>query len=245
MYKNRVGRMFRKFGKRAYRKVVKPYVNKKKGYSNRMKLYREVNAIKKMINAEKKNKEFTQSGIGVAQLYNGSDGAVCISITPTITQGNGFDQRNGRSIKLSGMYLRALVQQQTNTSNRISFNITIVRCVGKTQTPTEVIIGMFNPDPITTVRQYNCPRNPDSFTDYRILASRNFFLEADYLGTQTAQCNVYMPLKLNHHLRYSNNTNTIEEGEIYLIVRADRGDAGTALTGGFMQVSANLSYYDN
>lgn len=238
-------RRIKKAAKKGYKKFVRPYVKRKGGYNNRMKLYKEISAIKKMVNAEKKMKEFALGGQAVGQLSNASDGALCFSITPLITQGTGYDNRTGRSIKCSGLYLRGLVQQQANTTNRMNFNVTIVTVQGQPQSTAQILSGMFNTDPITGVRQYNCPRNPDNYTDYRILSSRNYFLEADYLGTQLSQTNVYMPLKLSHHIRYANNSNTIEEGEIFIIIRCDRGDSGSPATGGWMAVSARLSYFDN
>lgn len=235
----------KKYSKRIYRKAIKPYVSKKKGYKNRMKLYKEVAAIKKMVNAEKKQKDFSLVGQGIAQQANGSDGILCFSITPTITQGSGFDNRTGRSIKLSGLYLRAQMQSQTNAINRIQYNFMVITVKGKPQTTAEIIDGMFNVDSITGLRQFNCPRNPDNFTDYRIIASKNYFIEPDYITSQSQIVDIYMPLKLSHHIRYASNSTTIEEGELFFIIRGNRGDSGTADTGAFLNTTARLTYYDN
>lgn len=235
----------KRFAKKTYRKVIKPYVNKKKGRSNRMKLYKEISAIKKMVNAEKKVAERNLTGVGVAQSNSGADGIYCSSITPTISQGNGFGERNGRSIKLSGAYLRGKFTAQTNTINKIKYNMTILRCVGKPQTTTEINTGMFNADSISSVRDYFAPRNPDAYGDYRVIASRNYVLYPDSISGQTGIVDYMMPLKLNHHIRYQNNTSTIDEGELFVIIRADSGDSGTPLTGAFWQMSIRFTYYDN
>lgn len=231
--------------KKIYKKVLKPYLNKKKGYKNRMKLYNEINQIKKVINAEKKAKDTFLNGVGVAQLNNAVDGIYCNTITPVISQGSGYDARTGRSIKLSGAYLRGKFVAQTNTINKIKFNMTIVRYVGKTQTTSEIISGMYNADSLSGIRDYFAPRNPDSYMDYRIIASRNFTLYPDSISGQTGIVDYMMPLKLNHHIRYSLNSNTIEEGELFVIIRADSGDSGTPLTGAFWQMSIRINYYDN
>jgi len=244
MYKKFVRRA-RKYAKKGYRKVVKPYVNKKKGYKNRLKLYKEIGAIKRMMNAEKKQVDASINGIGVAQLNNGSDGIYCNSIVPTIAQGITFSTRNGRSVKLSGAYLRGKFVAQTNTINKIKYNMMFVTYKGIPQTATQISTGMFNPDQLTLVRDYFAPRNPNSFTDYRIIASRNFTLYPDSISGQTGIVDFLMPLKLSHHLRFNDNTNTIEEGEIFVIIRADSGDSGTSATGAFFTMSIRLTYYDN
>lgn len=235
----------RRVARKTYRKVVKPYVNKKKGYNNRMKLYKEINMIKKMVNAEKKQVDLSINGQGTAQLINGIDGIVVRTIIPTISQGDGYDNRNGRSIKLSGAYLRGKFVAQTNTINKMKFNMTLVRYVGKVQSTTDIASGMFNQDSLSAVRDYFAPRNPDSFTDYRIIASRNYTLYPDSISGQTGIVDFLMPLKLTHHIRYQLNTNTIEEGEVFVIIRSDSGDCGTANTGAFFSMTVRLTYYDN
>lgn len=244
MYK-KFGRKARKYGKKIYKKVVKPYVNKKKGYKNRLKLYKEIGAIKRMMNAEKKQKSVFINGAGVAQLANGADGIYCNSITPTITQGSGYDNRNGRSIKLSGAYLRGKFTSQSNTINKIKYNVMIVRVVGAPQSTANIVAGMFNVDPLAGIRNIFAGRNPDRFTDYRIITSRNFVLYPDSISGQTGIINYQMPLKLNHHIRYNLNTNTIEEGELFVIIRADSGDSGSPLTGAFFDMSIDFTFYDN
>lgn len=244
-YKKTLYKKFRKNTRRVYRKVVKPYVNKKKGYRNRMKLYNEVNQIKRMINAEKKQKSVFINGAGVAQLSNGADGIYCNTITPVITQGSGYDNRTGRSIKLSGAYLRGKFTAQSNTVNKVKFNLMIVRVIGAPQTTATIVAGMFNGDPLAGVRNIFAGRNPDRFVDYRILKSKNYTLYPDSITGQTGIIDYTMALKLNHHIRYSLNTNTIEEGELFVIIRADSGDSGTPLTGAFFDMSIDFTFYDN
>ena len=231
--------------RRFYRKAIHPYVNKRKGYRNRMKLYQEVNSIKRMINAEKKTAIGTLENQSFAQTYNGVDGCYATQLFPTITQETGYSNRTGRSIRLSGLYMRARFSAQTNNINRTKFNVLLVRAPGLTQTPSEVLDGMFLPDQISTYRDLNCSRNPDKYTDYRIIASKTYFLAADQISTEVSYLDVAVPLKLNFHVRYQEDTNTITEGMIYIILRADRGDAGTALTGIGFNISYTYTYFDN
>lgn len=232
--------------KKVYRKVVKPYVSKKKGYSNRMKLYKEVAAIKRMVNAEKKSKDATIVGAGVAQSNGVSDGAYVVSVTPVIAVGATYEQRNGRSIKCSGLYFRGQIQGQTNQISSIRYNFTFVLVKGAPQTTANILTGMFNADPLSGIRDYFASRNPDQYRDYVIIASRNYTLFPDNITGEQSRCNIMFPLKLRHHIRYDAATAAIQEGEIFLIVRATNGDsAGGALTGGFLNASFRLSYYDN
>lgn len=238
-------RYARKYGKKIYRKAIHPYVNKKKGYANRMKLYKEVQAIKKMVNAEKKTAEDSKTGIGVAQLANGSDGIYVSSITPVIPQGSGFGNRTGRSIKCSGLFFRGQFDAQTNQVNEIKYSLMLVTVKGNTQSTTDIANNMFNVDSLSGIRDYFCSRNPDHYGDFRILAARNYTLRPDQITGQTTKVNFMMPLKLRHHIRYNQNTNNITEGEIYIIIRASDGDSGTPSTGAFFQCSYRLTYYDN
>lgn len=241
---SRVRKYAKKVARKTYKKI-KPYTSKKKGYKNRMKLYTEINQIKRMINAEKKTIDSYINGQGVAQLNNAVDGIYVSSIVPTISQGAQYDQRNGRSIKLSGAHLRGKFVAQSNTINKVKYNMMIVRYVGQPQTTTQIASGMFNNDPLTGLKNIFASRNPDSFTDYRIIASKNYTLYPDSISGQTGIIDFTLPLKLKHHIRYSNNTNTIEEGEMFVIVRADSGDSGTPATGAFFSMSIRITYYDN
>lgn len=82
----------KKFAKKAYKKVIHPYVNKKKGYNNRMKLYKEIQAIKKTINAEKKEilTYLNNTTLNIGQINVNTDNAYWQQdITPIIPQGIG------------------------------------------------------------------------------------------------------------------------------------------------------------
>lgn len=235
----------KKFARKAYKKVIRPYTNKKKGRTNRMKLYQEVSAIKKMVNAEKKQKDIQYTGQSIGQLLNGSEGAQIFTLIPSIAQGAGYDQRNGRSLKMSGLFIRGQFYQQTNTNNRMKINCMIIKVVGTPVVTSTILTNLFNTDSISGVRDYFAPRNPDAFTDFRIIASKNFTLLPDNISGQTGNVDFLWPLKLSHHVRYDLNTSSITEGELFMIIRADRGDSGTPATGAWYQMTIRATYFDN
>lgn len=239
---NKAKKYARKVGRKVYNKAKKRYTSKKGVRIG--KIVRDLNMIKRTINPEKKVAESSLFGQGVAQSNGINDGVYVASIIPTIAQGNGFANRDGRSIKTSGAYIRGKFQAQSSTINKIKFNVTIVSPKGIPQTTTQVLEGMYNVDSISGLRDYFAPRNPDSFTDYRVLCSRNYILYPDSITGQTGIIDYTIPLRLGHHIRYSFNSNTIEEGNMYVIVRADSGDQGTS-TGAFFSMATRLTYYDN
>lgn len=234
----------KKMVKKGYKKVVRPYVKRKGGYNNRMKLYKEVQAIKKMINAEKKYVEGNHNGVGIGQLFNGADGIYCASITPTIAVGAGYNNRTGISVKCSGLYFRGQFVAQANTINMLRIKMTILRVNGAPQTTANIISGMYDPDSLTAMRDYNASRNPNQFQDYKVITERRMILYPDSITGQQSNYNFNIPLKLTHHIRW-NTSGTIQEGELFMIIRADNGDGGTPVTGAFFSCSQRLTYYDN
>lgn len=234
----------KKYSKKIYNKAIKPYTSKRKGRQNRMKLYKEVAAIKKMINAEKKYIDGSLAGRYVGQAYNAAEGAFNESIVPTITQGTANNNRVGNSIKLSGLYIRAKFYQQTNTINRVQLRVTIVRALGAPQTPGNILTGLYDADSISTYRDYYAPRNPNQFSDYKILGTRRLTLQPDSITGQLGIVNLMFPMKLNFHMRWD-NSGTLQEGGIFAIIQADNGDSGTANTGVWFEMTTRLSYYDN
>lgn len=245
MYKKSYRPKLRKFGKRVFKKYVSPFVNKKTGHRNRMKLYKEIGAIKRMLNVEKKTKDGSINAQTVGQLYNSADGVFCTNLLPTISQGTGFDQREGRSIKLTGLYLRGKFQQQANTSNVLRLNMIIFKLKQGTNTTAAVLPKMFNPDSLTGVRDYYCPRNPDSYKEFVIIKSKNIVIQPDNIAGQSGITNFILPIKLNHHVRYDANSNTIVSGDIFIIIRGDSGDCGTPSTGALFNLSTRFTYVDN
>lgn len=240
----RVFRKLKKVAGKGYKKVVHPYVNKRKGYSNRMKLYKEVGMLKRMVNAEKKYVEGNINGQGVAQLFNGADGIYCASVTPAIAVGAAYNQRNGNSVRLSGLYIRGRFTQQTNQINALRYWVDLVTVKGAPQSTANIISGVYDPDSLSGVRDYFCSRNPAQYTDYRVISSKKYYVKQDSLATGSSNVDFCLPIKLRHHIRW-NTGGTIQEGEIFIIIRGDFGDAGAPLTGCFFSASFRLSYFDN
>lgn len=243
-YKKSAKRAVKKFAKKVYKKVVYPYVRRKYGRSNRMKLYQEVAAIKKLINVEKKYVDVTSIVSSFAQVNGAGEGALTLDITPTIPQGSANGQRNGNSVKITGMYLRAQIRSQANQINLFNYAIDIVQCKGKPQVTSEILTGMYDADPISAFRDYNAPRNPNQMTDYMVISSKKRTLKPDTITGQTGYQDIHTPLKVNRHIRWD-NTGTLQEGQFFMICRGNVGDIGAALTGVNIYYTIRYYYVDN
>lgn len=207
-------------------------------------LYKDVMMLKNTINAEKKYIDTASVASTVGQYLNGASGELVLDISPVIAQGNAYNQRNGISIKLNGLYLRLQFLQQTNTVNQIKIHIDVLYSKGKPQSTADVLTGMYDVDNISGMRDYNAPRNPNQFGDYQLICSRKCTLKPDSIAGQTGITNMQIPLKLNRHMRWD-TAGILQEGQVFMYIRADNGDKGAPLTGVSSFYTTRFSYFDN
>ena len=64
------------------------------------KVMKDVNIMKQMINSEKFRLETKVDGLGVAQLNINASGHYIVDVTPVPAQGDGYNNRQGNSIRL-------------------------------------------------------------------------------------------------------------------------------------------------
>lgn len=245
--------------KKAYKKVVRPYVKRKGGYNNRMKLYKEVSAIKKMLNAEKKEirSYITQTGLAVGQTNYLTDNAYWQQdITPIIPQGVADGQRNGDSVKLVSMQIKGIIQQQSATALPVRLRAYVVSIRGTPETP--AINNFLVQNPVTLCTDWNSVRNKDRFKNYEVIQTKVFRISNDaYSGQGNTFKDFRIGLKFNNkHLNYLSGSNTISNGQLILYIVADSGNihpTATNLnipvlagyTGVTMSYTCDAWYYDN
>lgn len=209
-----------------------------------------VTALSKRIPVpEKKYVNFGTIDLRVGQFASAGptvDGIECTEITPIIAIGANSNQRIGNAVKPSGLFVRMHVTQQVNTINLIQYNVTIVRVKGGRQTAVQVFPGMYDTDSITGLRDYNAPRNPNQWKDYAVIFSRNYTLRPDSVSGANGSMDMHVPLKLkNYTQRHNISTGEVEEGQLFIIVRAASGNYDPAVaTGATLYLSARFTYTD-
>lgn len=214
--------------------------------------------LKNMVNAEKKMIDNTLLTTTVGQCKINATGAIYQDITPVIAQGDGYNARNGRSLKFCGMQLRLQLHQQASVHDGAKFTLYVV--IPEDPIPlAQSLLEFFDNDVITGIVDYNSNRNPDFMKNYKIIAKKTMTIRPDnYSGAPQVVRDYQFNLKLNHHLRYDKNTSTVTEGSMYLFVVCNTGNAdptNASTLGGIGHSGANTGfnayianrfwYYDN
>lgn len=258
--KKQVGRAWR-----AGKRFVKKRYLRKGGLQNVMK---DVAMLKSVINSEKLRYTIASSAtspIGVGQIAANAPGYYVADITPALTQGDGYNNRTGSSVKLHSANLRFLFTQQASTLSPLKFKIQIYKVVGNTNTTLGAVSEIFSANPFTGMIDYNSTRNPDYFKDYKLVktAYASIPLDPASLTAQKGLKEMRFGLKFkSHHLRWDKNTSVLTNGQLIMVVFCNSGNSsGTAPTitpytsstvpvqdinsGGLMNYYIDHFYYDN
>lgn len=240
-FHKRISRQIRRGVKSRYGSWSKPKISK---------IASDVAMLKHLVNVEKKRTDVTLSApTGLGQFANeglATTGAYITRITPTIAQGVADNQRTGNSLKIvSAMININFVQQSANhNSQRLTW---YVINIPEEDMPTSSVLTKFlEENPFSGVIDYNSSRDPEYFTQFKIVRSGSVYLKADPTHLAPAMsANVKCPLKLNHHLKYNSNaTSDSTKNQFYILVVADRGDVSLN-TGATIQYNTRWYYTDN
>ena len=240
---------YNRFAKKVYKKVIHPYVNKKKGYKNRMKLYNEVRQIKRLVNPEKFRFDVTSStDLQFAQFTTGgAAGYYATNITPNPTQGDTGNSRQGNSIKLVSAAIDVQIKQDSSTNNDLRFKWMIV-CKpdnGSDTNASTMMTQLLEPNLFSSVIDYHSNRDPEFFQAYRIIRSGYGILHCDAITGQTSYFQRKILLRLNHHLKFNSDASAVTtKNKFWLVVLADTGNT-TLNTGGLITWNARWFYVDN
>lgn len=240
----------KKFAKKVYKKVVEPYTDTRKGrgYKNRMNLYKEVQAIKKMVNAEKKNADtISTTTVNFAEKNGAASGGNCFDIMPTISQGNTEDQRNGDSLKVcSAVFQFEVSTNSFNTTQATRYKIYIIRQPTNPVSTATAYINLLEPNAFSSVIDYNSNRDYEHYKDFIVMKTINGYLKQNTndSANQVQKNQHKVAMKCNYHVRYEKGTTTILNNPIYAVVVADSGDVATT---NFirLQYSTKIYFYDN
>uniref|UniRef100_UPI0040496D21 hypothetical protein n=1 Tax=Flavobacterium sp. TaxID=239 RepID=UPI0040496D21 len=264
-FKNKpVVRYTRKQAKRGYKFAKKRYYNKSKKQLNVGKIIADVNMLKSIVNAEKKQIVVSASASAIGQVNGNGEGALTLDITPVPAQGSQDSQRNGDSIKICTGMFKFQISQMGACTSPISGVIELYYVLGTPQATSTFLQQKFLPNAFITggqIRDYNAQPDQDYRPQYILISSRRFRVKGDNFGGQNQIININMPLKFGkygHHVKYAENTNVVATGQIIMCVRCDNGNISGSTTstlgnvistapstGLFINRSMTYYYYDN
>lgn len=258
----------KKYAKRAAKKVgrvVKKRYFKGKGYSrpNLSSMVRDLALVKRSLNVEKKyiiSSVTANTDVGQVNANNTTAGQQIFDITPAITQGVGYNQMTGNSVKMVSMALFGQVKQQSATRHPMRLKITLFSVTG---TPQNVVTirdnaWLYETNPISTCVDYNSQRNINTFKDYKIIATKYVYLMPDPVSGELIIKDFKFLMKMNHHLKWRDNTTSLTNGQLALCVTSDSGNSSTTTastlssipilatnTGATIQFYTKIYYVDN
>lgn len=256
----------RKIGRKVYRAtgLVNPV---KRGNLSSTRLFKDVAMLKSIINSEKfriETQPFNDQQLG--QVNGNASGHQIADFTPVPTQGDGFSNRQGQSIKWHSSHYSWFFQRQNGNVGPCKIKIQLIHIIGEPYaTPANGILQKFvEPNRWVntgTVYDTACDRKPEYFKNYKVLLTRYVsFPAVQYAGQTTpVQKIVNFGLKLkNHHVKWNGNTNTNTSGQVLCFITMDTGNCSTSTastldsiantainTGVIMNCNKVDYYYDN
>lgn len=242
--------------------LVNPY---KKGKVSSARIIKDIAMLKGIINSEKfrvESQPCDQQGVG--QVNQNGSGHYLADFTPLPSQGDGYNNRQGNSIRWKSSHYSFFFQRQSGSSGPVNVKIQLIKVIGEAYSTPSSILGKFiEPNRWIsggTVYDTASDRKPEYFKQYRVLRTIKVnFPALAVTGTGGAtQKIINFGLKLpNHHVKWNNNSNTLADGQVLCLVTCDTGNmAGAASTldsiantaastGLLMSVNKIDYYYDN
>jgi hypothetical protein len=89
---------------------------------------------------------------------------------------------------------------------------------------------IYNITPNVGIQDYNSLKNPDYFGGSQKFCTKYITMPApQYLGQiQIKEINI--PLRLDHHIRFNGNSNTLVGGQVLMFIFADSGNTSSTLS---------------
>ena len=191
----------------------------------------------------RKHKDVDVVTSSVAQANQDSDGYTLLDVTPVISQGTHGDARIGNSLKLTGMSFPMSFSQQTQTLSDRKLRCTLIKVMAADNgvSGAEAVENVWDTNPLTGLRDFNCPRAyRNKKTDgISIVRSKVIFVKGpqmpykneDRVTNKEFQVTNYrLNIKLQDILRFDENGDTTPDGvKYYLVFQCNAGNrSGTA-----------------
>lgn len=272
--------VFKRWGKKVAkgvkRAVKRRYVGKQ-GQFKAGRLVRDVAYLKSVLNPEKKRIQLANgvSGAGttVGQVNGNGAGHLAVDITPNPAEGIQYNTRNGASIKLHSSNFNFQFSDQSAQVSKMRFIIDIWRIKGVGLSAlgysiNNIVNNVYQSNVFitggtgVTMVDYFSPRNPDFMKSAELIRSVKTTVQADQTPSSTNLTSFRFGIKYNRgkgtHVRFDKDTQGIAEGQLIMVIRADRGNqsdttASTCTgisdiavnTGAKVRYSIQHYYYDN
>lgn len=221
----------RRYVKKAARYVKKRYF-KGRGYGKPKlaKMYADVKAIKTLVNVEKKRYNVQQNSQTVGQLSINAVGLFCGDVTPIPAQGVAYNQRTGASMKIVSAFLEFQFWTMSANTHRTRLVLEVFRIKGAPTTASAFYQSHWLVNPASGIVDYNSDVNPDNYGTATCIYRRKFNIIHNY-SSEVAIKDMNCPQKFNHHVRFSQNSTTVTDGQLIMAIRADSGNvSGTIST---------------
>jgi len=233
--------------KRAGNFAKKRYV--KKGMPNVANIYKDVKMLKSLINIEKKRYDVPLAVPGIVGQYNTLllSGQYVADISPRPAQGVTLNTRVGNSFKIVSAMISIQFAQQVTAVNDVKLKWFIVCLKDNSDVPTiaNSITRFFEPNPFSNVNDYYSNRDPEFFTNFRVIKTGVANLRQDSVTGGTSYVQVKCPLKLNIHQKYNTDVSvTTTKNQLLLMVVASSGDVATN-TAATLQYNCRYYYTDD
>jgi len=229
------------------------------------KMAKDIMYLKSVLNPEKKRIVDSIDSTLVGQVNANTDGGYFEDITPIPSQGVTYDTRNGASIKLHSSMWHFQIFQAVGVIADIRMCVEMWAIKGEPYTGFTWRNEHWLPNPFVSssanIYDFNALTNPDNYMKGRCIARRYITLKADQTSTVKNILDFKIPVKYNngqgHHIRYNKDSTTVENGQLYLTIRADRGNISSTTpstlsvadvgvnTGVYMSYNVQHFFYDN
>lgn len=235
---------------------------KKRYYPNNKlqvnKIVRDVATLKRMINAEKKVSSINLDAQVFGQVLANSAGYHSNDITPVPSQGSGYNQRNGNSIKICSWHMTAQVIQQSSASQAVNYKMYIFSIKGDPVSSPATFVGEhWNTNNFVKLAgvngqivDYNSQLNPVRYNDAKLVYFKSFRIAPDATTGQVGFRTLNIGGKFQHHVRYDNDSNTVTSGQLVMVILADSGNCSTStlstlsnIPTGTTNTGCNLNYH--
>lgn len=222
------------------------YYNKRTGVRLN-NVVKDVMMIKKLVNVEKKRLTLAYSN-NVGQYANLLNSYNILDVTPVPSQGDGYNARNGASIKCVSFHMDVQMIHQGSTTQPVNGKMMLILNKGQpcyTGADLQTFYGnMLVANPFvqgyagvsgaTGIYDLNSSMNPDFYGRFKIIQTTRFRIQPDQISGQAIYKTIKIGKKYQHHIRFDKNSNTVLNGQLLLITLLDSGNAGgvtSTLTG--------------
>lgn len=208
------------------------------------KIVKDVEMIKSRLNVEKKFVQGDVSNGSVGQAENAFAGHYISTLTPLVPLGTGENERNGGSIKLTGLTIQLQMLAQFNRWSSARLKACIVSSTDPS--PINVIADLWDPNPLTGFVDYYSNLNySNQKRAHKIERTVYFRLGRSETLSNSASVKATNALRISHKFdrvtRFEGSSNFPKDMHYFLIIFADSGNKGPITSGntGVMQPGDN------